>query len=73
MNSQTAQGVMGLLGASDREVGFVEYLPESVQVDITTAISNRLEAEQAELDAAITKGVSALPIFLRIFAGAILK
>lgn len=73
MTSQASNDILELLGSNDRESGFVEYLPENVQADLAEAIRNHLSEQRSKVDSAAEKGVAALPIFLKIFAGPMLK
>lgn len=73
MAEQVIHGIMKQLKSDDREIGFIEYLPDEAQEDLSHAIGQYMEQSKRELDEATARGVSALPSFLRFIARSALK
>ncbi|MED5389996.1 MAG: hypothetical protein VX793_14135 [Pseudomonadota bacterium] len=56
-----------------QQVGFLSYLPETVNHDLDQAVDTFLENEKSRLEKAIDTGVQALPLWLRSIARSALR
>lgn len=72
MSEQTIRELQQLLGAGDREVGFLEYLPATAADALLRASREAVDAEDAALAEAIANGTRALPMPLDRIAHGIL-
>ena len=73
MSKQNSEELLQLLGADQRDIGFLEYLPDEAVMPLTTAMREKLQAQHAALDKAIDEGVARLPAVLGGLAGSLLK
>lgn len=61
MSADTTRELTQLLAADERDVGFLEYLPDNAVAQLAGAIRDKLEAQRSLLDEAIAQGTQRLP------------
>lgn len=72
MSADIALELTELLDADERDLGFLNYLPQDTITRLTIAIRETLEADRSALDEAITQGTQNLPTGLGSLANNIL-
>ncbi len=73
MSEHVSTALAATLESSDRETGFIDYLPPDTQQELLQKLGASLSRNSAELDQAVEKGLAAMPAWLRPFASAYLK
>lgn len=72
MSADTTRELTQLLGADERDVGFLEYLPDAAAAQLASAVRTKLGAQQVALDEAVAQGTQRLPAGLAGIAKKIL-
>ncbi len=73
MSEHVSTALAATLDSSDRETGFIDFLPPDTQQELLQKLGATLSRDSAELDQAVGKALTAMPAWLRPFASAYLK
>ncbi|MEN8719197.1 MAG: hypothetical protein ABF296_02895 [Oceanococcaceae bacterium] len=72
MNQTNASRLMDRLQCEERDVAFLDYLPDTAQKQLIDGIEHHLNSTRADVDAAVSTDTQALPGWLGWIASRLL-